>query len=74
MYHLIEVSILLNISIFGILHIKCVKVGGSLLHRYIVSLKFQKSRKQSVLWIPINIIYPNKSIQCLFIKQFLGDN
>lgn len=49
MYHLIEVSILLNISIFCILHIKCVKVGGSLLHRYIVSLKFQKSRKQSVL-------------------------
>lgn len=29
-YHLIEVSILINIRIFCILHIKCVKVGGSL--------------------------------------------
>lgn len=40
MYYLIEVFILLNISIFCILYIKCVKVGGSLLNRYIVFLKF----------------------------------
>lgn len=44
-YHLIEVSILLNISIFCILHIKCVKLGGSLLHTFIVSLKIHFNSK-----------------------------